>query len=460
MINRLTSVVTISSLCLALSFFVASCGGTINIGGQNLSYSDVCTSEVTACRAPGDIAITMSRDRPLFEGTPTSYLGSLVTINKVRQPRETCFTPSDTDYIFRDITIHATLLQEEDIEASVKAAVEASLGASGVDNLPSANLAVTTSVVSKLKENNYTNAKYTVYALRDAVFERIREAPQGSAEAKCREKLSAAKGRGFVSGLAIITAETNFDSSLQQQVNATVSGALQNFKVSNGAITAALSAQIALAISNKIEKTVSLKASQYQTVYSYGFWEDPFSAAATPNETKAVALTTNKDVNLFDAKLLPADIGITTGPVPTASPTLTGPTPPLTSPTVPPPPSTTAPQPTATTTPSQPCNFSCAQDHFYLSSPRKYRIKAVSVTPSDTEVFDVFEHTPQSDGKILNLLSGPREVTVPGGDSDNIYICTKKPHTGGGCSSGCALVNDGATMSAGAYSVTFSVSCE
>jgi hypothetical protein len=257
---------TIAAVSLA-----AGCGPIV--GNTRLGYAEVCTAERPDCRADGDFAVTMPGYRPAFDGDPKTYLGSLVETSNVRRPRITCLPPiSDDDYTKFENQLRVTLIKTSNIEARVKAVVEGSLRGLALNDPPAAKLAVSAAVSSKLKQKNYTAAYYNVYTLKDAFFEKLLQAPAGSPEASCREKLANNANRSFVQSIAVITAHTELNSDIKTDIASAVTASLQNFKVNNAAIDASMSGELALTISSSIERDIESETKQYKTVYSYGFW--------------------------------------------------------------------------------------------------------------------------------------------------------------------------------------------
>jgi hypothetical protein len=285
--------------CVAAGMASMGCGGTVSLGGQKLSYAELCDENTRRCAGTGHPSIWMADSRPQYEGDPKQYLGKLVMLRDVTQLRKACFTPKDEDIIKSPFThtFELTTVKESDIKAAISAAAKATLAGGMVDDAPGLTATLTASVSSTLRQKNYAKGAYTVYTLNNAALERLQNPAPNSPEAQCREAVKNSPTHAFVRSFSIITVQTVMNSDAKEAIAAAVDASVSNFKYNNGAFAATLSTSLSAAIAYNVEKTVSGVTAKHDEVYSYAFWtelRDPAEAIrVATNLAASVELVTH-----------------------------------------------------------------------------------------------------------------------------------------------------------------------
>lgn len=268
--------------CLAATSIVAGCGPFVYLPGeQKIQYVDLCDGTSPRCGGTGHPTISMPRYRPLYEGDPKKYLGTLVLVSDVEQPRQTCYAIKEEDIIQPfSHTIQITTIRDTQIKAAIDAATKATLGPGVVDDAPSLAATLTASVSSSLRKQNYAAAEYTLYTLKNDVLVRLQSAPAGTPEALCRDAVMKSPGRAFVRSFSIIKAETRMSSDAKNAITSAVELSVSGFKYNNGAFSASLSASLSASIASSVEQTITAQTPSFQTVYSYALWTEIVDSAA------------------------------------------------------------------------------------------------------------------------------------------------------------------------------------
>jgi hypothetical protein len=107
------------------------------------------------------------------------------------------------------------------------------------------------------------------------------------------------------------------------------------------------------------------------------------------------------------------------------------------------------------------CEMSCSGNALNLDNrARQYIVRLMPGTTKGRKAeFGLFVRRPGSDGRLWDLTTTGAgvEATIPGGSQ--LYICSKDPRAGGGCSGGCVAASPSASLTVDNATAALAVTC-